>query len=97
MQAPSNASPAFVRFHTAHPRVWRSFVGYALHLIARGHDRYSADGVMHVVRFHARAGDTAKHDGFRINNNHVASYARAFALTYPEHATFFEQRVRRAA
>jgi len=91
-QASESAS---VRFHTAHPEVWLEFERIAMQLIARGFRRYSADGVMHIVRFRTSAGDNG--GLFKINNNHVAWYARRFAEAHPEHADFFRFRERRAA
>jgi hypothetical protein len=84
-----------LRFHMAHPEVWDEFERITLQLIARGFRRYSADGVMHVVRLRTSAGDRSA--AFKINNNHVAWYSRRFAEAHPEHADFFKFRERRAA
>ena len=84
------------RFHLAHPEVWREFERITLSFIHRGWRHYSADGVMHIVRYHTQAGD-ASGDTYKINNNHVSWYARKFAAAHPQHADFFAFRVRRAA
>lgn len=86
------------RFHLAHPEVWREFERITLSLIHRGWHHYSADGVMHIVRYHTTAGDDPGAP-FKINNNHVSWYSRLFAQRHPEHAAFFRFRSgeRRAA
>ncbi len=63
-------------FHRQHPEVWRYFNRFALQKIASGFRHYSADAVMHRVRWETEAGATD--EGFKINNNHVAFYSRAF-------------------
>lgn len=86
-----------VAFHLHHPEVWAEFKRVAFVLINRGHKHYSADGVMHVVRFATSAGVAGadgKGEPFKINNNFVALYARRFVRLHPEHADFFQQRSR---
>ena len=78
---------AFVAYHRAHPSVWRLFARFTFQVIERGHRHYSADAVVHRIRWHATVETSG--EGFKIRNNHVAFYARMFMSTYPEHDGFF--------
>jgi hypothetical protein len=77
-------------FHRSNPNVWKLFVEFALDRIARGFKHYSADALMHRVRWETEAGDPLGE--FKVNNNYVSFYARAFSKAYPEHAGFFRTR-----
>lgn len=71
--------------------VYAEFEKIALDLIRRGRKHYSSDGILHVVRFNrAIAGTDA--DGFKVNNNLSAPFARRFIAEHPEHELFFELR-----
>lgn len=74
----------------AEPAFWREFVRLTLRMIAAGRRHYGAKAIAEVVRFHRAL--TPDDEGFHVNNNHVTHLARAFARTYPEHATFFSFR-----
>ena len=76
-------------FHKDHPRVWDLFVFYTLELIERGFQHGSADAVMHRVRWETEEGND---EGWKINNNFVAFYARRFGREYPEFSGFFRTR-----
>lgn len=77
-------------FHEKHPRVWQLFCKFALQMAAVGFKNYSADAVMHRVRWESDQGrDFENEGGFKISNNHVAFYSRWFMAAYPEHDGFF--------
>lgn len=83
----------FCAFDDANPSVWKAFERHALALINAGRRHYSADGILHVIRFHvALATHNTDGDGFKLNNDYSSRYARKFATAHPEHAEFFEQR-----
>lgn len=84
----------FKAFDESHPDIYARFKDIALHLIALGKTRYSADAVMHVVRFERDT--TTQGDAFKINNYWTAFYARKFIAEFPKHAAFFETRVSEA-
>lgn len=88
---------AFLKFHREHPGVWLKFAELALELIDRGIEHYSADAIMHVIRFHTALGDTSVDRAFKIANAHVAYYSRVWRDTYFEHASFFRYQNREAA
>lgn len=77
------------RFHQAHPEVWRYFEQFTFDRINQGFQHYSADAIMHRVRWETSAGSKTQ---FKISNNHVAYYARAFMRRYPQHNGFFRTR-----
>lgn len=86
----------FNEFHTAHPEVWTLFVRFSHEVMAAGHQHYSADAVLHRVRWEADIGFCQDADGFRINNNYSAFYARLFHREYPQHDGFFRTRTSQA-
>lgn len=59
-------------------------------LINRGYGHYSADAILHRIRwhFHVDKGDRE----FKCNNNWTAALARDFMNTFPQHAGFFRTR-----
>ena len=77
------------KFHDEHPDVWDLFVRFSFEKIRQGFPHYSADSVMHRVRWETGAGDS---EGWKINNNYVALYARRFMRAYPAHRGFFRTR-----
>lgn len=74
------------------PDVCLSFEKLALELLAMNFKRYSADALLHRVRWHwqVERGDR----GFRCNNNWTAPLARWFLDRNPQAAGFFELRER---
>lgn len=80
----------FQRFHVEHPAVFRKFCELAFQLIERGHEHYSADAILHVIRFQTDLG--WGRDGLKINNNHSPYYSRLFAKKHPQYKTFFSFR-----
>ena len=72
--------------------VCHSFEKLALELRALGFKRYSADAILHRVRWHMHVerGNRA----FKANNNWTAPLARWFLKNHPEAAGFFELRER---
>lgn len=83
------AARAFVE---ENPRVWALFVRFTFELIRAGREHYSADAVFHRIRWHTAI--ETNDDEFKVNNNHVACFARWFDATYPEHVGFFRMRGR---
>ncbi|WP_156433922.1 hypothetical protein [Bradyrhizobium retamae] len=72
--------------------VCHSFEKLALEVRANGFARYSADAILHRVRWHMHVerGNRA----FKANNNWTAPLARWFLKLHPEVAGFFELRER---
>lgn len=84
----------FARLLERCPDLYPQFVRIALDLRRRGHPRYSADGVGHVLRWH-RAVARESND-WKINNNYIALLARKAMAECEELAGFFELRRRRS-
>ena len=77
-------------FHYKHPMVWDLFCRFAFEMIRTGRKNYSADAVMHRVRWETDQGrDFEQEGGFKISNNHVAFYSRWFMACFPQHEGFF--------
>lgn len=85
----------FEDFHRTHGEVYTLFERFARELKARGRDRYSADAILHRIRWHyATSGPDAS--GFKINDHYSAMYARKLMDDFPEFAGFFETRAQRS-
>lgn len=85
----------FHKFHTENPEVWNLFVEFTWQLITKGFEHYSADAVVHRIRWHSAVETTGGE--YKINNNFVAGYARLFNYNYPSHRGFFRNRERVSA
>ena len=72
--------------------VCHSFETLALTVRRNGWQRYSADAILHRIRWemHVERGNRA----FKANNNWTAPLARWFLKVHPEAAGFFELRER---
>ena len=84
----------FDSYDRRHPEVYNRFCQIVQGLIRKGHRHYSADAILHVIRYEA----AVKKDPlelFKINNNFSSRYARKFIQEFPEHKGFFEIRVLR--
>jgi len=88
------AEASFAAFDAAHPEVWAMFERFTFEAIRRGYSHHSADAVMHRVRWETSANANGK--PFKVNNNHVAFYARSFHRKHPLHAGFFRTRKSKA-
>ena len=78
----------FDEFDAANPGLWKLFDETVMEHIEFGVTHLSADYIVHVLRY--KALKTKSKDGFKINNNHVAYYARKFARLCPRHAYIFQ-------
>lgn len=85
----------FKAFHRANPGVWALFRQFAHEAKQAGQTRFSADAILHRIRWHVRI-ETRSSDGRKINNDFAAYYARMLMADEPEFAGFFELRTTRA-
>jgi hypothetical protein len=85
----------FAEFHALNPHVYGLFNRFTREVISAGFEHYSADAVMHRVRWHT-AIETRDPEGFKVNNNWVAFYSRLWMRDHPEHEGFFETRIQKA-
>lgn len=87
---------AFEAFDREHPEVYARFRNLAADLLNKGHARYSADALLHVIRWHYALQGPRPED-FKINNNFSSRYARKLASEDERFAEFFETRVLKSA
>ena len=78
----------FWEFHQNNPNLYELFKQFTFQVIQLGRDHYSADAILHRIRWET---DMASKDdkGFKINNNYQAYYARLFMRDHPAHRGFF--------
>jgi hypothetical protein len=80
----------FEKYHAKNPEIWDEFKRLTFDLIKAGRKHYSADGILHAIRWNTaiRGSDERK-----INNDYSSMYSRLFTANFPEHKDFFEQRI----
>ena len=81
----------FEAFHSKNPRLYRLFKQFARDIKRAGYEHYSADAILHRVRWHVDI-ETRGGDGYSINNNYSSRYARKLMDECPEFAGFFRLR-----
>lgn len=86
---------AFWQFHDANPVVYDRLVFLARDLVARGHRKIGIKMLFEVLRWHhmTTIGDA---DGFKLNNNYHALYARLIMFREADLDGLFELRRIRA-
>jgi hypothetical protein len=77
------------------PAICDQFEQLALAIRSQGWKRYSADALLHRIRFHwqIERGDR----GFKADNNWTAPLARWFLARHPDAKGFFELRIAKPA
>jgi hypothetical protein len=83
----------FAALDAAHPKVWRLFERFAFERMSCGFERYSADAILHRIRWET---DAAHGSAPKINNDAAAFYARKFRERHPDRAAFFRTRTSKA-
>jgi hypothetical protein len=87
---------SFNIFHRENPKVYELFKKFTQEVIDAGYDHHSARDILQRVRWETSFVTTD--EAFKINNNHMAYYARLWMSEHPEHPGFFRTRsVREAA
>lgn len=86
----SRLEKEFEVFHRDNPKVWEMFERFALATVSRGKHHYGAKAIMERVRWEMDFQTFG--DSFKINNNHIAFYARMFLRKHPSCAGFFATR-----
>ena len=81
----------FRRYLANNPKVWRLFETFTFDRINKGYDQYSADSILHRIRWEApvKSADEAE---YKVNNNISSYMARHFIKKHPNHTGFFELR-----
>ncbi len=81
----------FRAFDRKHPEVGVLFQRFAEELLAHGHKRYSADSIIHRIRWECSV-NPKREGGFKIDNRIVTHYARRLAAEDARFCDFFEFR-----
>jgi hypothetical protein len=91
---PAHFRRRFERFHRENPHVFRKFKELAFAMRATGRTRYAARTIIEKLRWEYDIKTTG--EVFKINDNHIAMYARLLIHRYPQFEGFFELRVVRS-
>jgi|SanBayMetagenome_1026888.scaffolds.fasta_scaffold36017_2 hypothetical protein len=81
----------FRRYLTKFPKVWKMFETFTFDRINKGHSKYSADSILHRIRWESPVEKTGGEE-YKINNNISSYMARHFIRKHPKHKEFFELR-----
>lgn len=79
----------FAEYHEQNPQIYEAFKKFTFYLLGKGRKHYGARGIIELVRFNSMV---TGNDGFKINNNYGAHYARLFMEEHPQHDGFFKCR-----
>jgi len=79
------------KFHLDNKHVYEEFEKLALQLIEKGAKRLSSKMIIEYLRA-SHYIKTLSTDGYKINNDYTASYARYFEYMHPEYKNYFETR-----
>jgi len=79
----------FEKYHAKNPEIWEEFKRLTFDLIKAGRKHYSADGILHAIRYNTALRGSLER---KIDNNFSSMYSRLFTANFPEHKDFFEQR-----
>ena len=85
---------AFWKFHWTNPWVYKLVSKYALKAVAAGHESYGIGALWEDMRWEINV-YVASNDGFKLNNNHRAFYARLWMSENPDYAGFLKTREQR--
>jgi hypothetical protein len=85
----------FWAFHQANPKVYQLFDRFTQQVIERGHKRFSADAVLHRIRWETSV--VTRGDQFKINDHYSAYYSRMWMNDNPAYDDIFATRELREA
>lgn len=83
---------AFWQFHAQNPQVYRELVHLARDLARRGRDKIGIGMLFEVLRWQHMLATEGDADGFKLNNNYRALYARLIMHREADLAGIFELR-----
>jgi hypothetical protein len=83
----------FESFHKANPHIYVLFKKYAKMAMDNGRTRYSADCILHRIRWFVNVETKwTKGDGRKLNDHYSSRYARLLCDESPKFENFFELR-----
>ena len=84
----------FEQYDRDNPNIWRQFMYFAKQAkYVKGFKTYSAKSIFELIRWHT---PITGNDGFKLNNNYHADYARKLMQSDPQFKTFFRIRKMKA-
>jgi hypothetical protein len=81
----------FTEFHEQYPQVYLLFKKFAKALIDAGNKKLGSKMIIERIRWEYKTGSKDP-EGFKINNNFTAHYARLFIKDHPQYSEYFETR-----
>ena len=93
---PKTIEEKFAEFDQEHPEVYRELVRLAFQWIAVGRDRLGIATLFERLRWEWHVSGIEDRDGYRLNNNYRALYARKIMAENAELDGLFETRERRS-
>lgn len=88
---------AFNQFHKQHPAVYRELVKHAREWRSYGHARLGIDVLFCKLRWEWHVRGVEDTDGYKLNNNYRALYARKIMAENADLEGLFEIRTRTAS
>lgn len=95
--AADHIEEAFQEFHAKHPEVYHQLVRLARQWVAAGRVRIGIATLYERMRWEWHVGGIQDKDGYRLNNNFQALYARKIMAENPDLDGLFQLRERRAS
>lgn len=87
---------SFERFHAANPGVYATLVRLARRAKQEGHTQIGISMLWEIMRWEVLVGDTKLGEGYKLNNNHRAFFARRIMEQEPDLEGMFATRRQRA-
>jgi len=89
-----NLKEQFDQFDKDHPQIWAEFCKRVEDIWQRGIRHYSADAILHILRYHSIVSGKDAED-WKINNSYSAYYARKWQSKNPDRSDFFSTRIQK--
>jgi len=86
----SKLQRAFEEFHKENPHVYEVFKRFTFEAIGAGRNRFGAWMIWNRMRWYTTI--ETRGEAFKLNNNHIAYYARMFMADFPQHDGLFRTR-----
>lgn len=84
----------FIKYHKENPHIWQLLKRFAFEAKNAGVTKIGISLLIERIRWEVQVVVKSK-DGYKINNNHRAFYARRLMRKFPELASLFEIRKQR--
>lgn len=86
---------AWLAYHRATPDIYATICRFADEAIRSGREHLSIGMLSERLRWYTTVEARGRVDGFKLNNNYRAFYARLWLQDHPERPDFFETRRQR--